>query len=344
MERTKELVLGRLNQLGICPNENIGQHFLVDNRVVDFLAGYAETQDTILEIGVGIGQLTERLAERSHQVIGVEIDRRFEPVLEEITLEHPNIEIVYGDVLSYNLDNLAKKQRKQQYRVISNLPYHITEPFMHKLASSSVEDSVLVVGKRFALATQALNEESPDFGTLTLLANVFFDVCLEMLIEKESIYPTPRSESAIIRLIPHKGREHFTDKRVFLLRRLFLTSRRNPLVKNTLKEGLIEYYTNAVDNGTLSKNESNKKNRRSTRVELRELIEEYRNNKSPYLVEENHKRDNRVRFLTQNSAREMIDVMKLPVSVLDRPFNQLSNAELKLLSKGLRSISVGTLT
>lgn len=337
MERGKEIVMDRLGKLGVHPNENIGQHFLIDDQVIDFLAGYAETQDTVLEIGTGVGQLTERLADRAHKVIGIEIDRRFEPVLEDVIHDHPNVEIIFGDALSYNLDTLASKQGKQPYRVISNLPYHITEPFIHKLASSSIEDSVLVVGRKFALSAQATTEESPDFGALTLLANVFFDVSLEMLVEKESIYPAPRAESAIIRLTPHRGREHFVNKRLFLLRRLFLTAKRNPQVKNALKEGLIDYYADAIDNGTLSKCETSRRSRRSTRAELRGLAEEYNNGRLSS-GEESRRKASKTRFLTQNSAREMIDAMKLPPNVLNRSFSQLNNSELRILSKGLKGV------
>ncbi|MFH0937615.1 MAG: rRNA adenine dimethyltransferase family protein [Candidatus Daviesbacteria bacterium] len=337
MEHSKEIVMDRLNKLGVRPNENIGQHFLVDDQVVNFLAGYPETQDTVLEIGVGVGQLTERLAVRAHQVIGIEIDRRFEPVLEDVIREHPNVKIVFGDALSYNLDNLASRQGKQPYRVISNLPYHITEPFIHKLALSSAGDSVLVVGRKFALSAQATSEESPDFGALTLLANTFFDVSFEMLVKKESIYPSPRAESTIIRLTPHRGREYFVDQRLFLLRRLFLTSKMNPLVKNALKEGLIDYYAEAVGNGTLSKSETNRKSRRSKRAELREFVERYKNG-DPYLIEGNYKKDSTTRFLTQNSARSIIDEMNIPLDVLNKSFSQLNNSEMRILSKVLKRL------
>lgn len=337
MERGREIVMDRINKLGIHPNENIGQHFLVDNQIIDFLAGYAESQDTIVEIGVGVGQLTERMADKAGKVIGIEIDRRFEPVLEEVTHKHPNVEIVFGDALNYNLNTLASKQGKQPYKVISNLPYHITEPFIHKLTSSSADDSVLVVGRKFALSAQASSEENPNFGALTLLANVFFDVSLEMLVEKESIYPIPRAESAIIRLTPHRGREHFVDKRLFLLRRLFLTAKRNPLVKNALKEGLIDYYAEAVDNGILSKREASRRSRRSTQAELRDIVEKY-NYGDLSQPEDSRKRTSKTRFLPQNDARNMIDAIQLPSTVLNRPFNQLNNSELRELSEGLRSL------
>ncbi len=335
-------VFSRLEKLGVTPNENLGQHFLIDDKAIDILAESVSPGNTVIEIGAGVGQLTDELAQRAGKVVAVEIDRRFEPVLNEIATEHPTVQVVFGDAVALRLeDYLPKKGRDKgigtpSAQIVASLPYHITEPFMQKIVSLPLESITLMVGERLAHAIQAKSEDSPDFGQLTLLAQTFFDASIMAWIGKQSFYPIPRTDSAIIRLIPKEAKDVMSNRRDFLLRRLFMTKKRSPLVKNSLKEGLIDF-TRLSQKGTLSKREYNQRERRQANGDLRDMIGSYSRAQSLENVGGEDQTEKVGHQLTQNQAREIIKKMCIPDSILEKPFDQLTNQELETLSKALRS-------
>jgi len=328
-----KLVVSRIEELGIRPNENLSQHFLTDGTSIDLLARSVSPGNTVIEIGAGVGQLTEALAGKATKVISIEIDRRYEPILSEITQRYPNVQVIYEDALTLSSkDFIPKRGEETGVQIVASLPFHITEPFLHRIAGLPIESATLVVGKRLMYAIQAPNEESATFGQLTLLTQTFFDVDVLATIEKQKFFPVPRTDSAIIRFIPKEGHEFRSNKRDFLLRRLFLTANRSPLVKNCLKEGLIEFaQVNQI--GTLSKKEHNRRLRRSAKADLKRMV-----------VGSNHsggiqpalQKSGDIELLTQNKARAIIKKMRIPDSILNKPFEQLNNNELRILSKGLR--------
>lgn len=332
----RELVLTRIDRLGIRPNENLGQHFLIDKAAIDLLAQSVNPGNTVIEVGAGVGQLTEALAKKASKVVSIEIDQRYEPILTDITRQYPNVQVIFGDAITLKLQDLMPKKRDGDgVQIVASLPFHITEPFLHKIVDLPIESVTLVVGQRLAFAIQALNEDSPDFGQLTLLAQTFFDIDVFSTIEKQKFFPVPRTDASIIRLTPKEEHEFRSNRRDFIFRRLFLTAKRSPLVKNCLKEGLIEF-ERVKQMGTLSKKEHNHRLRSSTRVELKRLVEEY--NHSRGIPSTSHKSaGGELKQLTQNQAREAIEKMGIPESILSKPFEQLNNNELEVLSKALRS-------
>lgn len=332
------LVMDRINQLGIRPNENLGQHFLVDQASIDLLAQSVVPGNTVIEIGAGIGQLTEALAKKAGNVIAIEIDTRYEPLLTQVTKEHPNVQIVYADAIVLRIQDFPQKRKKDAeeqpaMQIVSSLPYHITEPFMHKLLGLPIESTTLVVGQRFARAIQAKDEESPDFSKLTLLAQAFFDIDQIAEIDKQKFFPVPRTDSAIIRFTPRDEKELRSDKRDFVFRRLFLTAKRSPLVKNALKEALSEF-AQLSQMGTLGKREYHRRVRSSSRSELKQTVAEY--NKFGKAGEDFQLDGKHTIQLTQSQARAIIEAMGISEDILNKPFEQLDNNELKALSKALR--------
>ena len=331
----KKLVLGRLEGLEIRPNENLGQHFLVDQASINLLAQSVNPGNTVIEIGAGVGQLTEALAQKATKVVAVEIDRRYEPVLTQITEEHSNVQVIFGDAIVLKLQDLIPKRNEDTgVQIIASLPFHITEPFLHKIANLPIESATLVVGQRLMYAIQASSEESVDFGQLTLLAQTFFNSDVLATIEKKKFFPVPRTDSAIIRLTPKEEPEFRSNKRDFLLRRLFITAKRSPLIKNALKEGLIEF-AQVSEMGTLSKREYNHRQRQTVKADLKRMVGDY-NHSGGVQPEPQISGKPEERLLTQNQARAFIEKMGIPDSVLDKPFQQLNNSELGILSKALR--------
>lgn len=330
MER---LVKTRIEDLGISPNENLGQHFLLDEEIINLLARSVTPGNTVIEIGAGVGQLTEVLAKRAGKVLSIEIDGRFEPVLTKVTRDYPNVQIIFGNALTLKYADLISRQEEAGMQIVANLPFHITEPFLHKIAGLPIESATLVVGERLASAIQASSETSLNFGQLTLLVQTFFDIDALSMVEKQKSFPAPRTDSVVIRLIPKEELEFRTQKRLFLFRRLFVTRRRNPLVKNCLKEGIIEF-TQASQIGTLSKREYHRRTRSTVRADLRKIVTDYNINGGYAGIEESESES--VSHLTQSQARAIIEKMSIPEAILDKPFEQLNNNELKILSQALR--------
>lgn len=252
-ENLRDLVINRIKSLSIVPNKNLGQHFLIDEGVINILANSVILGSTVIEVGAGVGQLTESLAKKAAKVVAIEIDVRYRPILSQIEKTYSNVHIIYDDVLALDLNMLI--EREKQAQIVASLPYHITEPFLHKITTLPMYNATLVVGKRLMHAITQ-KENQPEFGQLSLLAQTFFIIEVLGLIDKKMFFPIPRTDSAIIRLTPKNEQEINSSVRDFLLKRLFLTANRGPLVKNCLKEGLIELAR--ITGKTLTQNQARK--------------------------------------------------------------------------------------
>lgn len=336
----KKIVEERLEQLGVSQNEILGQHFLIDTEAANTLTGSVGEGSEVLEIGPGVGQITERIAEKAGtngHVTAIEIDKRYEPVLSDIEKRHPNVKVVYGDAIGARLeDYVPEAQEGHRVQVVANLPYHITEPFMHKLTGLPIEHATLMVGDRFASATQA-KDTDPNFGQLSLLAQTYFDVEVLKEVDKSKFVPEPRTHSAIIRLTPKSPEEMMSDKRSYLLRRLFETAKKSPLVKNSLKEGIIAFES-GKQRGTKSKEEYHRSSRSSLKADLRRATAEYNGRGTFSESNRGTRKLSGKGELTQNEARAMIEETGIPEDILNKPFQQLNNTDLVVLSRALRKL------
>jgi len=325
----KQVVLGRIESLDIVPNENLGQHFLIDDKAINLLTHSISPGNKVLEVGAGIGQLTEALAKNATKVVAIEIDRRYEPILSEISNRYSDLHVVYGDALALRLQDFVAKEDENDTQIIASIPYHITEPFMRRIAELDIESATMVVGRKLAESIQAQNEDSLGFGKLTLLAQSFFDIDVLMELGRDSFLPPPRTESSIIRLSPKEGPPNMRD---FLLRKLFLTSNKSPLVRNCMKEGLTEF-TEQQNLGTRTKKERRKVIRRSANFDLKQAAREYNEFGR---IEVNDDRSNSRARLLRVGERAIVDGFGIPSDILGKPFDKLNNSELRTLSLVLR--------
>lgn len=241
-----DAIQNRLNQFIINPDGNLGQHFLVDPVVINLLADQVIEGCEVLEVGAGDGRLTKVLVQKASKVIAIEIDKRYKPILTMLSKEHPKLKIIIGNVLDLNLGQIMKPG----FQIISSLPYHISEPFLHQIAGLDIKNAVLLVGLRLAQALETTDARDPHFGQMSLLAQAFFDFELLQEVPKQTFYPIPRTNSALIKLCPKK--EDTLSMQNQILRRFFITRNRGTLVKNTLKEGL-------VNNQHISQNQAREK-------------------------------------------------------------------------------------
>jgi len=194
-----------LRKYGIAARKSLGQNFLIDGNILRIVADAAELgpEDGVLEIGPGLGALTERLAERAGRVVAVEIDRRLLPVLEEALAPYPNVEIVHGDVLKLDLRALIRERfaGARRVAVAANLPYYITTPILMKLLEERLPLSVIVVMVQREVADRL--KAAPggkDYGSLSVAAQYFTEPEWIAAVPRTVFLPPPNVESAVLRL------------------------------------------------------------------------------------------------------------------------------------------------
>ena len=196
----------------------LDQHFLVDSNIIDLFINNCDIKkdDIVLEVGPGMGVITKKIVNKCKKLIVVEKDTRLKKYLDEID----NINIFYEDILSFNIPKVNK--------IITSLPYSITEPFMYKLIDVEFDKLIMISGKK--LYDNIINNTK-----LGILVNSFFDVKYICDITPDSFNPKPRVLSSLMVFIPKNINELDKNKQIIRL----LYKYRYMKVKNALKEILI---------------------------------------------------------------------------------------------------------
>jgi 16S rRNA (adenine1518-N6/adenine1519-N6)-dimethyltransferase len=194
-----------LARLGLHPKKSLGQNFMVEGASLAKLADAADLvpTDAVLEIGAGLGALTDFLAARAGRVVAVEIDRRFIPTLRQRYGAYPSVEIVQADILATPVEALLGEDAGH-YKVVANLPYYVTSAIVRHLLESPLPPSLLVVTVQAEVAGRIVARP----GEMSLLAvGVQFYGQPEVMarLKPGHFYPPPNVESAIVRIAPHPG-------------------------------------------------------------------------------------------------------------------------------------------
>lgn len=195
-------VLGRH---GFHFSKSLGQNFLIDGSVLDQIAEGADLseEDVVLEVGPGIGVLTQVLCERAGRVVAVEIDRGLLPVLNETLAEYDNVEVVQGDILKLNLPQLfEEKFPGKEVKVVANLPYYITTPIIMNFFEQKlpVERIVVMVQKEVADRMQAV-PSTKAYGTLSIAVQYYAEAKIVTTVPSGAFFPPPNVGSAVIALV-----------------------------------------------------------------------------------------------------------------------------------------------
>ncbi|OUM95559.1 MAG: 16S rRNA (adenine(1518)-N(6)/adenine(1519)-N(6))-dimethyltransferase [Thermobacillus sp. ZCTH02-B1] len=200
-KRTREIVA----RYGFTFRKRLGQNFLVDGNVLRRIVEAAELGPAkgALEIGPGIGALTERLARAAGKVVAIELDRRLIPILEELLEPHRNVEIVHGDALKLDLKRLIAERFAglDQVSVVANLPYYATTPILMKLLEDRLplESIVVMVQKEVAWRMTA-PPGGKDYGSLSVAVRYFAEPEIVCLVPRGVFVPPPNVDSAVVRL------------------------------------------------------------------------------------------------------------------------------------------------
>ncbi len=222
-----------------------GQNFLIDERIVKGIveAAGVDTSDFVLEIGPGIGTMTQYLCEAAGRVAAVEIDTHLIPVLEETLSSYNNVEIINQDILKLDITELLRRQTAafRQVKVVANLPYYITTPIiMGLLESRAPIDSITVMVQKEVADRMRTGPGSKDYGALSLAVQYYAQPEVVLSVPPSSFIPQPSVGSSVIRLTRHPAPPvQVQDERLmFRVIRAAFNQRRKTLVNALGNSGM----------------------------------------------------------------------------------------------------------
>lgn len=199
--RTKEI----LEKHGFSFKKSLGQNFLIDPNILRNIVSHADLTDKtgVIEIGPGIGALTEHLARTAGKVVAFEIDGRLLPVLEDTLSPYDNVTIINQDVLEADLNKVVEEQFSEydDIVVVANLPYYVTTPIIMKflLGKVPIRGMVIMMQKEVADRITA-SPSTKAYGSLSIAVQYYMDAEVSMIVPKTVFIPQPNVESAVLKL------------------------------------------------------------------------------------------------------------------------------------------------
>lgn len=223
--------------------KKFGQNFLIDEHVLDKIIRAAEItkDDYVLEIGPGIGTMTQYLACAAREVTAVEIDRALIPILEDTLKEYDNVSIINEDILKVDIAALAKeKNGGRPIKVVANLPYYITTPIIMGLFESHVPlESITVMVQKEVADRMQVGPGTKDYGALSLAVQYYAEPYIVANVPPNCFMPRPAVGSAVIRLTRHQKPpvEVMDEKLMFRFIRASFNQRRKTLANGLKNSG-----------------------------------------------------------------------------------------------------------
>ena len=188
--------------------KKFGQNFLIDTHVLEKIISSAGVtkEDCVLEIGPGIGTMTQYLAENARQVVAVEIDKNLIPILGETLAGYDNVTVINEDILKVDIKEIAEKYNDgRPIKVAANLPYYITTPIIMGLFESGVPiDNITVMVQKEVADRMQEGPGSKDYGALSLAVQYYAEPEIVAIVPPNCFIPRPNVGSAVIRLTRHK--------------------------------------------------------------------------------------------------------------------------------------------
>ncbi|MDR3240939.1 MAG: 16S rRNA (adenine(1518)-N(6)/adenine(1519)-N(6))-dimethyltransferase RsmA [Lactobacillaceae bacterium] len=229
-----------MNQYGINTKKSLGQNFLTDINILHNIvrAGNVTEADNVVEIGPGIGALTEQLARAANQVLAFEIDERLVNVLNDTLAPYENVTVVNQDVLKVDLaaefaEHFADP--KAPLKLVANLPYYITTPILLQVLESGIPfESIVVMMQKEVADRLSAQPGTKEYGSLSLAVQYRMSAHVAFTVSRTSFVPNPNVDSAIVVLEPREPLEVLprNEKKLFELFRIGFTMRRKTLWNN----------------------------------------------------------------------------------------------------------------
>ena len=226
--------------------KKFGQNFLIDTTVLDRIISSAEItkEDCVLEIGPGIGTMTQYLAERAGSVVAVEIDKALLPILEETLQDYDNVTVINDDILKVDINRLVEeKNGGRPIKVVANLPYYITTPIIMGLFESRVPlKSITIMVQKEVADRMQTGPGSKDYGALSLAVQYYAKPEIVANVPPNCFIPRPNVGSAVIRLTRYEEAPVFAEDEhhMFSLIRASFNQRRKTLVNGLTNGGVAQ--------------------------------------------------------------------------------------------------------
>ena len=237
---TKEII----NKYSFAFQKKFGQNFLIDSNILESIVSAADItkDDFVLEIGPGIGTMTQYLCETARQVVAVEIDKMLIPILQDTLSEYDNVEVINQDVLKLDINALAQEKNKgQPIKVVANLPYYITTPIIMGLFESGVPiESITIMVQKEVADRMQVGPGTKDYGALSLAVQYYAKPEIVANVPPNCFIPRPNVGSAVIRLTRYEEPpvQVKDEKKMFSLIRASFNQRRKTLVNGLGNAGL----------------------------------------------------------------------------------------------------------
>lgn len=204
--RTKEI----LDRHGFSFKKSLGQNFLIDPNILEKITGFAGLDKSAgaIEIGPGIGALTEHLARKAGKVVAFEIDQRLLPVLEDTLSPYDNVKVIHSDILEADVAEVIRREFSglERVAVVANLPYYVTTPILMKLLEAKLPiDSLTVMMQNEVADRISARPSTKEYGSLSIAVQYYTEAEKVMMVPKTVFMPQPNVASAVVHL---KMREH----------------------------------------------------------------------------------------------------------------------------------------
>lgn len=238
LKNTKEVV----SKHGFRFSKSLGQNFLTDENIINKIVNGAEVEedDCVIEIGPGIGTLTQYLCDRAKEVLCIEIDKALIPILKETLSDYDNVEVINEDVLKIDLKKVIEERfGDKPVKVVANLPYYITTPIIMRFLEEeiNVDSIVVMVQKEVADRLQAC-PNTKAYGSLSVAVQYFCETDIVTIVPKHVFIPPPKIDSAVIRLKKMKQPAvKVSDKALFTKVVKASFAKRRKTLLNTLSYG-----------------------------------------------------------------------------------------------------------
>ena len=243
-----------LNKYGFTFQKKFGQNFLIDPHVLDKIIRAAEIteDDFVLEIGPGMGTMTQYLAYAAREVYAVEIDKSLIPILEDTLSDYDNVTVINEDILKVNIAKLAEeKNGGRPIKVVANLPYYITTPIIMGLFESHVPiDSITIMVQKEVADRMQVGPGSKDYGALSLAVQYYASPYIVANVPPNCFIPRPNVGSAVIRLSRYQEPpvQVKDPKLMFKLIRASFNQRRKTLVNGIKNSGDFSLSKEEIEN------------------------------------------------------------------------------------------------
>ncbi|VDG21408.1 16S rRNA (adenine(1518)-N(6)/adenine(1519)-N(6))-dimethyltransferase RsmA [Lactiplantibacillus mudanjiangensis] len=228
-----------MNAYGLRVKKSLGQNFLTDQNVLHNIVATADIgqNDNVIEIGPGIGALTEYLARAGHHVLAFEIDDRLLPILEETLFDYDNIDIINQDILKVDLPEMIATHLEpdRPLKLVANLPYYITTPILMNVLAGSVKfENIVVMMQKEVADRLAAEPGTKAYGALTIAVQYRMAAELAMIVPRTVFVPAPNVDSAIVKLTALPPRTHvpFDEAAFFKVVKAGFAHRRKNLWNN----------------------------------------------------------------------------------------------------------------